>query len=284
MNKRTISIIFGLMVLLQAGLIFAQKDPGDVEGSKDPSIFTRMKGFHITIYEELEFNKFDFPVAENGKVESVEGHHYNLQYELNEGAKAPSALQITRNYTNAAKTAGGKLVYQYEDGGSQSAIIKITKGKAEIWAKVYAWNNGTYTLNVIEKQAMEQVVVADASSLASSLNETGKVSVYGILFDTDKATIKPESKPALDEIAKMIKANSNMKLYVVGHTDNTGAFDHNVKLSKDRADSVVKELTGKYSISASLLKAFGAGPTAPVASNEKEEGRAQNRRVELVQQ
>lgn len=283
MNKRTISIIFGLMVLLQAGLIFAQKDPGDVEGSKDPSIFTRMKGFHISIYEELEFNKFDFPVAQNGKVEPVEGHHYNIQYELNEGAKAPSALQIVRNYTNAAKTAGGKLVYQYEDGGAQISTVKIVKGKAEIWAKVYAYDNGTYTLNVIEKQVMDQVVVADASSLASSLNETGKVSVYGILFDTDKATIKQESKPALDEIAKMIKAN-NKKLYVVGHTDNTGAFDHNVKLSKERADAVVKELTGKYSISASLLQAFGAGPTSPVASNEKEEGRAQNRRVELVQQ
>jgi OmpA-OmpF porin, OOP family len=282
MNRRTISIIFGLLVLLQAGLIFAQKDPNDIEGSKDPSIFTRMKGFHISIYEELEFNKFDFPTAIE-KTTPVEGHYFNIQYEGNEGIKVPSGLQIVRNYINAAKATGGSLVCELSDGGARIATIKIVKGSAEVWAKVYAWDNGTYTLNVIEKQLMDQVVVADASSLASSLNETGKVSVYGILFDTDKATIKPESKQTLDEIAKMIKAN-NKKLYVVGHTDNTGAFDHNVKLSKERADAVVKELTGKYSISASLLQAFGAGPTSPVASNEKEEGRAQNRRVELVQQ
>jgi OmpA-OmpF porin, OOP family len=82
----------------------------------------------------------------------------------------------------------------------------------------------------------------------------------------------------------MLKANAAMKLYVVGHTDNVGTFDNNVKLSNSRADAVVKELAGKYSIAASRLQPFGAGPTSPVQSNQKEEGRAKNRRVELVAQ
>ena len=114
--------------------------------------------------------------------------------------------------------------------------------------------------------------------------DTGKAAVYGIYFDTGKAEIKPESEPALKEIAKLLQADPKLKLYVVGHTDNSGGLDYNMKLSKDRADAVVKALTGKYGIAASRLSAFGVGPLAPVASNQTEEGRAKNRRVELVAQ
>jgi OmpA-OmpF porin, OOP family len=104
------------------------------------------------------------------------------------------------------------------------------------------------------------------------------------LHDTGKWDIKAESAPALTEIAKMLQANPSMKLYVVGHTDNVGTFDSNVKLSNSRADAVVKELTTKYSVAASSLQPFGAGPASPAASNLTEEGRAKNRRVELVAQ
>jgi OmpA-OmpF porin, OOP family len=154
----------------------------------------------------------------------------------------------------------------------------------EAWALVEAASNGMYKIHVVEKQRMNQAVVANAESLAGSINDTGKAAVYGIYFDTGKTEIKPESEPDLGEIVNLLKANSKLKLYVVGHTDNAGAFDCNLKLSDSRAAAVVKTLVNKYSIPASRLTPFGAGPTAPVASNRSEEGRAKNRRVELVAQ
>jgi outer membrane protein OmpA-like peptidoglycan-associated protein len=131
---------------------------------------------------------------------------------------------------------------------------------------------------------MKQEVAANAESLAGSIRESGKAAVYGIYFDTGKADIKPASEPALAEIAKLLKADPKLKLYVVGHTDNAGPFGPNIKLSEERAAAVVKALVGKYGIVASRLTPFGDGPTAPVASNKSEEGRAKNRRVELVAQ
>ena len=140
-----------------------------------------------------------------------------------------------------------------------------------------------YTVTIVEEQLMNQDVVADAKSLASNINTDGKVAVYGIYFDTGKADLKPQSDAALTEIIKLLNTDAKLKLYVVGHTDNVGQFDYNIKLSQQRAASVVKALVSK-GISASRLTPFGAGPTAPVTSNNTEEGRAKNRRVELVAQ
>ena len=139
-------------------------------------------------------------------------------------------------------------------------------------------------INIIEKEEMNQDVVADANSMAASIKETGKVAVYGIYFDTGLSVLKPESKATLDEIAKLVKADPSLKLYVVGHTDNKGTYDGNMKLSMDRAVAVVNALVSQHGVSASVLKACGDGPTAPVAANSTEEGKALNRRVELVKQ
>jgi OmpA-OmpF porin, OOP family len=283
MNKRIFSILFGIFLVVQISSVLAQKDPNDCEGSKDIPLFSRMKGFYIDIYEENPFNKYEFAINSTKK-ENIEGHYYYAQYRANDNVTPPSGLQIVRNYTNAAKAIGGKQIFSFEDGGEENVIIKILKNNAEVWIHIGAWSNGTYFVYMVEKELMNQEIVADASSLVNSLKETGKVAVYGIYFDTDKSTLKPESAPSLEQIAKMLKENSNIKVYVVGHTDNAGTFDHNVKLSKERADSVIKELTTKYSVAAIRLQAFGSGPTAPVASNSTEDGKAKNRRVELVQQ
>ena len=116
------------------------------------------------------------------------------------------------------------------------------------------------------------------------ISSTGHVALYGIYFDTDKADLKPESQPALEEIAKLLKQDPSLKLYVVGHTDNVGAYDYNIGLSERRAAAVVKELTAKHGIAAARLKPAGVGMLSPVAPNDSEEGRAKNRRVELVKQ
>jgi OOP family OmpA-OmpF porin len=274
--------LIGSFLLVLAGIapLTAQED---AEGSKDPALFTRMPGFHIYRYDDLQFDKYEFPIKPD-RTQAVEGHSLFIIYWLNENVQSPSALQIVRNYTNAIKKIGGQLIYEYEDGGSQYAILKVVKNGMEVWAHVTASNNGTYSLNIIEKQAMNQDVVADASSMANSLKQTGKVALYGIYFDTGKAILKSESQSTLQEIAKLLKADTGLKLYVVGHTDNTGIFEANMKLSMERATAVVNALVSQYSVSAASLKACGDGPTAPVASNDNEEGKALNRRVELVKQ
>jgi len=284
MFRRFLGIVLTILLTAQAGVLFAAGDPNDSEGSKDPAIFTRMPGFYISVYEEKEFDKCEFPITRDYKMETVEGHYLWIQYNANEGIKQPGGLQVIRNYTNAALAAGGKKIIEFEDGGMQNVTLKKTKGNAEIWAHIEAGGGDNYSIHIIEKEAMRQDVVADASSLAGSISSTGKASVYGIYFDTGKSDIKAESAPAIQEIAKMLKADAKLKLYVVGHTDNAGTFSSNVTLSNSRADAVVKELVSKYSIAATRLQAFGAGPTSPVQSNTTEEGKAKNRRVELVAQ
>jgi outer membrane protein OmpA-like peptidoglycan-associated protein len=141
-----------------------------------------------------------------------------------------------------------------------------------------------YRLTIVEKEVMEQEIVANAEAMGNDINAKGHVSIYGIYFDTGKSEIKPESDAAISEIAKLMTNNSTLKVYVVGHTDNTGSFDSNMKLSKDRADAVAKVLTDKYGIAAARLKSYGVASLSPVSSNDTEDGKAKNRRVELVKQ
>jgi OmpA-OmpF porin, OOP family len=274
-------ILFSLL-LMAAGIapLLAQEDQ---EGCKDPALFTRMPNFHIYRCEDKQFDKFEFRVSSE-KNQTIEGHFLYVNYYLNDNAQTPGGIQVVRNYTNAVKKIGGQIVYEYDDGGIEISTMKLVKNGAEVWAVVSAGGNGMYTINIIEKEAMKQDVVADANSMAGSIKETGKVALYGIYFDTGKSVLKPESQGTLEQISNLLKADPNLKLYVVGHTDNVGIFDANIKLSNDRAIAVVNALVSKFSVNDSRLKAFGDGPTSPVASNDKEEGRALNRRVELVKQ
>ncbi len=138
-------------------------------------------------------------------------------------------------------------------------------------------------LDIIEVQPVKSgLIQVDAAYLKSELERTGHVAIYGILFDVDKSEIKPESQPTLVEIAKLLGANGGLKLYVVGHTDMTGTYEHNTKLSDERAKRVVSALTEQHGIAAARLSGYGVGPLCPVASNATEEGRSKNRRVELV--
>jgi len=120
--------------------------------------------------------------------------------------------------------------------------------------------------------------------MSNALASSGRVALYGIYFDTNKAEIKAESKPALDEIAKLLQKEAKLRLHVVGHTDNVGGYDANLLLSKRRAEAVVSALVKNYGIAATRLTANGVAYLAPVAVNTTEEGRAKNRRVELVPQ
>ena len=140
-------------------------------------------------------------------------------------------------------------------------------------------------LHLLELKPMGQaMVLVDAAKMDSEIGSSGHVSLYGIHFDTDSAVIKPESEPTLGEIAKLLKTDPAMKLWIVGHTDNVGGYDHNMKLSARRAKAVLAALTGRFGIASARLHDAGVGFLAPVAPNTTEEGRAKNRRVELVQE
>ena len=255
----------------------------DVEGSKDPTLFTRMPDHYISYYVDKEFEKADFQIGED-KFQSVEGHYYQYNYSQKEGSQPVGALQVIRNYENAVKKIGGKVIWEWYDSGSGRTTLKVEKGGAEVWVEVGCNGSGYYTLNIVEKKLMDQDIVADANSMANTIKATGKVAVYGIYFDTGKSELKAESLNALVEISKLMKADLSLKLYVVGHTDNIGTFDSNIKLSMDRATAVINALVTQHSVNAANLKPFGNGPCAPVAANATEAGRALNRRVELVTQ
>lgn len=140
-------------------------------------------------------------------------------------------------------------------------------------------------VEIIETKSMDRnMVKIDAVAMEKGLKAEGKIALYGILFDTDQVEIKPESKPQLEEMAKFLHAEPALKVYIVGHTDNQGTLDHNVGLSQRRAEAVVKALSSDFGIDSHRLMSKGLANFAPVASNQSEEGRAKNRRVELVEQ
>ena len=139
-------------------------------------------------------------------------------------------------------------------------------------------------LIIVAPQEMEhKMAFVSADEMSRALATAGRIALYGINFDTDKDLVRADSQPALQEIAKLLKGQPQLRLHVVGHTDNQGTADHNLDLSRRRAANVVNELSAHYAVPASRVDSFGAGWYAPVASNTSDDGRAKNRRVELVQ-
>jgi len=248
----------------------------DAQGCQDHPLITRMPNFYIRLCEGSEFDRYEFS-SESGPI-TVEGKKTVLYYSLKDGATAPSATAIVRNHINAIKKIGGTVVY---DGGSR-ATLKVTKDKQEIWVGVDGAAAYEYTLAIVEKGEIRQEIVATAEGMTKEITTTGRIALYGIYFDTGKTDIGPESESSLKEIAKMLKQNATMKVFIVGHTDNVGGIGANMALSKGRAESVVGELTTKYGVKGTQLAAYGVGSLSPVAPNATEEGRALNRRVELV--
>jgi OmpA-OmpF porin, OOP family len=270
--------LFLVCMTFAGPLAFAQPEK-DVQGAVDHPLFTRMPGYYISDYEVKDFDKFTSAYL-SGKDEHWEGKLTRIGYTVKAGAKQASMLQIARNYENALLKISGKVLAKEE------RVIegKITKDGAVTYVHAEAYNEGRdYNVTIVETQPMKQDVVADAAALSASIAASGKAAVYGIYFDTGKSIVKPESGPSLDEITKLLKQNTSLTLFVVGHTDIVGALDNNLKLSADRADAVVKVLIGR-GIAQLRLRAAGVGPYCPVSSNRTEEGRAKNRRVELVEQ
>jgi outer membrane protein OmpA-like peptidoglycan-associated protein len=275
-------ICYALLTII-SGLIVAAPCAAqgkDATNCKDHPLLTRLPDYWIQACTLKQFDAYAFSIGK-GKPIQVEGRFTNIRYQPPAGLTTkPSALQVLRNVENAVKKIGGTVVATDQS----KETLKFTKDGKELWVEVWADHTGQYILTIVEKAAMAQELTANASAFADGLKATGHIAVEGIYFETGKSELKPESTTAITEVAKLLKGDSGLKLYVVGHTDNVGALDGNMKLSQSRAQSVVQALAKTHGIEAARIKAYGNGPYAPVASNDSEDGRAKNRRVELVKQ
>jgi OmpA-OmpF porin, OOP family len=254
------------------------------DGLKDTQYFSAMPSYYVGEATDREFDAHDF--FDGKKTLAVEGKYWKKQYWLKENARQSSEIQIIRNYAAAVKSMGGKVLIagvcsDCEARGCSGNIMtgKVTKGASELWVQVIPCNDGTdYTLVVVEKETMKQDVTAN--DMLEALNKQGFVALY-INFDTNKASVKPESRPIVDQIMQLLKENPALKVGIEGHTDSTGAPAKNKTLSKQRAESVLDALV-KQGIDSKRLSATGWGQEKPMADNKTDEGKAKNRRVEIV--
>lgn len=252
---------------------------------KDMQFFSGMPNYKITDAADQEFADYRFF---NGKdCVTVEGRKHHRAYTLKENAKESSELQISRNYVNAVKNMGGTVVFDglcsgadcAENCGYRMMTAKIMKGGNELWVEVVPFNGGgDYYLTVVVKESMKQDVTA--SDMLDALNRDGRIALY-INFDTGKSTIKPESDLIIQQIVQLLLVNPGLTISVEGHTDNVGDPKSNKTLSDGRAKAVVAAIVA-HGVDAKRLRAVGHGQDRPVADNKTEEGRAKNRRVELV--
>jgi outer membrane protein OmpA-like peptidoglycan-associated protein len=277
--RRWLPVALCLVSMLAAVPAIAQEDEA---GLKDHPLLSRMPGYYIQDGQDLDFGAYDFNVGDD-KVQRAEGKYRKLEYYLKENAKNPGAIAIARNYRNALVAKGGTMLHQNIDNNGGTMSAKATVNGRTIWAQIEVNNGGEiYTLHVIDEEAMTQQIEMSADVMAAELAKTGKVTLRSIQFDTGKATLKPESSSMLDQVVALLKQDQSLKLEVQGHTDNVGAAAANLKLSQDRAAAVKDYLVTTGGIAAARLTTAGFGDTKPVAPNTTDEGRAQNRRVELV--
>lgn len=255
--------------------------PADKAGCADHPLFpTRLPGYSISECRAVAFDSYTF-LKMKAPARSEEGRLSELFYHAPGPGQGASALEAVRNYEAAITKAGGTVV---DIDPRHFVYGKFVQNGQEIWAQAEARPGNHVRLTIVEKKPMTQRVVADAAAFGNDLQASGHAAVYGIYFDTAKAVVKPESTPALQEVAKLLAGSPGLKLWVVGHTDAVGAVEANMKLAQARADAVVAALTTAHGVAPERLKGYGVGPLAPVASNAGEDGRAKNRRVELVKQ
>ncbi len=312
--SRHIYLVLGFFFL---GTAFVLAQQQDIKGSKDHPLIKRYPGSIIREYEWKEFDEYELPVGpmkgrKFQKTQHLEGKITRLRYHNPRGR---SSLELFRNYAQALRQAGFQTLFtctQQECGEALNTDFKpsrlgwvgffsaqeynryvaanLARPEGDVYVAVNVYESPgeahrTTTLYVVEVKPMEAgLVTVNAEALAGDIERAGHVAVYGIYFDTGKAEVKPDSETTLGEIAKLLQQNPKLKLHVIGHTDNVGELAMNMDLSRRRAEAVVQVLTTKHGVAAARVHSDGVGPYAPVASNDTDEGRAKNRRVELVKQ
>jgi OOP family OmpA-OmpF porin len=188
-----------------------------------------------------------------------------------------------------ARNAMSKALYAVDGNMRQlTARLERPEGRVDVSLLVAQSDENQPTgvlLQIVEAQPMATGQVSvDAKAMSQGLSRQGHIALYGIHFATDSADLTADSDSTLNQMAQLLKNEPALKVFIVGHTDNTGDLNHNLALSQKRAESVAKALTSRFGIAAQRVAAKGVASYAPVASNQDEAGRTQNRRVELVAQ
>jgi outer membrane protein OmpA-like peptidoglycan-associated protein len=268
------NLVSTILVALLAIIATPQRPEPDAKGSFDyPMFANRMPGYRISSYKKEGFSSHRF---ETNPPQTIEGRYIYISYHLDDSSEPPGNLAVRRNYENAAKSAGIQIIpSRFPDS---HVIFKATRNGVEVWVDLYTINPKDYTMTIIERTAMQQVI--RANEMAAALDKDGFIAL-DIHFATGKAEILPESRPIIDEIVSLLKNRPRLRIGVEGHTDNTGTPTFNKTLSNARAKAVVEAIAAA-GISPNRLEPEGYGQERPVADNRTEEGRAKNRRVELV--
>lgn len=233
-----------------------------------------------------DFGEYSFRVkdAQTGKTskKKVQGKEWKLRYIILDAKgkwdSSHSILEFRENYKQAALENGGTILY--ENQGYLTFTLPGDNG-SDTWCEVLIWNKSMQDLRIIEQAGFKKSLTFGPAEMKATLDKQGRLQLYGILFDVDKATLQSESTKQLQHVVTLLKENPELKLEIQGHTDDQGADDYNLKLSQRRADTVVNYL-GLFGIGSKRLTPKGFGESKPVMPNTTEEERAKNRRVELV--
>ena len=279
MNQSTRLRALSLLVVLA---MFGRASAAQLDGepAKDHPSVPRFPGMAMSSGTETDFDGFDFQIAADETTKRIEGRSWEFEYNLKDGARHPSPLEVVRNYSSQFTMRGGKVLFQAADSSVTTMMMPL--GTGERWLRLQT-NGDAIIMRIIETAAMIQKVEFSAGEMAQQALATGRIVLHGILFATGRADITAESGPTLDEVAAMAKTNAALRFRIDGHTDNVGAKTANLTLSKARA-AAVKDALVSRGVEAARLTSDGLGDTAPVADNTTDEGRRQNRRVELVRQ
>ena len=208
--------------------------------------------------------------------ETAEGKFWHLEYQLEN--RDTSGDEIMANYAAEAERVGGEVL---ERRGTRLRLRIVNRGGGTTWAILDTRANGAYELEIIDEAGLDLSLEFDSAAMFDALTRDGKVAIYGILFDVNLADLRPGSGEVIDTVAEVLKANPTLRIEVQGHTDSTGSPERNRELSLDRAQSVAAALA-LYGVAPNRLVPSGFGPDQPIADDADEQGRQQNRRVELV--
>lgn len=228
----------------------------------------------------VEFGRLPLNFREGGRSVRMEaeGKHWHLEYQLEDTTTGRD--EIMANYESEARRIGGDILNRT----ATRLLFRLTRpGGGLTWCRLDTRAGGRYILEIIDEAGLDLSIEFDADALLEALDRDGQVAIYGILFDVERADLRPGSGQVLDTIATILKADSALRLEVAGHTDSTGSAEGNRGLSLERAGAVVNALA-LYGIDRGRLTARGYGPDQPVADNATAAGRQLNRRVELIKQ
>ncbi|MCB1690662.1 MAG: OmpA family protein [Halioglobus sp.] len=230
---------------------------------------------YLRALQEQDFEILGKGVSGSRKGAAVGSRSWSEVYFIANPTSKPGEVGTFFAGTSSSGGAGAIVARKERAAGTVYVVIGVEQHSADYVGTL---------IDIIEVEAAETgLVVVDAEAMGADLQQYGRVVLDGIVFDFDKATLKPESDPALEVIAGFLKDNPEKTFYVVGHTDSAGTFAYNSQLSADRAAAVVAALQTRFNIAADRLEPHGVGPLSPVFSNGQETGQEKNRRVELVE-